>query len=380
MTNSIQDVFQRGYAEYCRKYKVSSVQRKAATDIMKCKTGELGYFVYTCSDCGYTDERACSCRNRHCPSCQSIPRERWIDERKSEVFDESQYFHIIMTIPQELNQLFYLNQDKLYPLLHLCSSQCTIELSRSSRGMGGTPCVTQVLHTWGRKLNYHPHIHSIVSGIGLSKTNQLVRCKEDYLFPLSMLMEMFRGKLLYHINDLYLSDSLLIPQNLRKDFAWSNLMSKLHYIDWAPYIKETFNGNGNAIDYLGRYTYHVAISNSRIKEVSDTHVTFKFFDFKTQSYQDATITLVEFIYRYLRHVLPKGMQKIRYSGLLNNRFKNRNLQLLSILLHQKRRKAILKDLNMAEILKQLWSTDITICPQCHGPNLRLASRPFHLKL
>ena len=378
--NMIQDIFNLGYKAYCDKYIPSPEQRKAAYSIMNCKTGKIGYYTYVCSDCGFVIEQPCSCRNRHCPSCQSLNREKWIDARKSEIFDNSQYFHIVLNVPAQLRTIFIMNQQLLYSLLFQCSSDAIVELSRSEMGMGGTPCITQTLHTWGQQLNYHPHIHSIVSGIGLSPIKQLVSCKKDFLFPVQMLMKSFRGKFLYHLDLLYKSNSLKLPEYLLGDQAWINLMSKLYELDWAPYIKDTFNGNGNAIDYLGRYINRIAISNSRIKEFTDSNVTFSSYNYRTNEKEDVTLNIVEFIHRYLNHVLPKGLQKIRHSGLLNNRFKYRNIKLLAILLKEYQRKAILKDLNMAETLKLLWNIDISVCPECHGHNLKLAALHFHQRL
>jgi hypothetical protein len=243
--------------------------------------------------------------------------------------------------------------------------------------MGGTPCITQVLHTWGQKLNYHPHIHAIVSGIGLSTTRKLVQCKKNYLFPLPMLMRLFRAKFLCMLNTLCLSDSLCLPNDLNDHLKWLNFMDKLYSIDWVPYIKETFNGNGNAIDYLGRYTFRVAISNSRIKKVTDSHVTFAAYNYESGKQEYVTLTLVEFIHRYLRHVLPKGMQKIRHSGLLNNRFKHANLALLSVLLNQRLHEAKLKSFKNAEVIKQLWNIDVSVCHLCNGHNLKFVAIPFH---
>ena len=379
MSHTVQEVFQRGYEEYIERFNPSTIQKKAASDIMKCKTGELGYFNFICLDCGHEERRPRSCRNRHCPSCQSVPREKWIDQRKSEIFDDVPYFHVIMTVPHQLLPVFIRNQKLLYSLLHRCSSDSIIELSRSNNGIGGTPCITQLLHTWGNMMTYHPHIHAIVSGVGLSPDKQLVRCKESFLFPIPMLMRLFRGKFLHHLNELYQSDSLVLPEHLNH-LAWLNLMERLHNIDWAPFIKETFNGNGNAIDYLGRYTHRVAISNSRIKVVTDTHITFAAFNYKTMSAVDVTLPLVEFIRRFLLHILPKGVQKIRHSGLLNNRFKRRNLNLLAFLLNKKLREAKLKGLSLGDMLLRQWEINISICPVCHRPSLVHASLPFNLLL
>jgi hypothetical protein len=242
--------------------------------------------------------------------------------------------------------------------------------------MGGTPGIIQILHTWGQKLNYHPHIHCIISGVGLSPIGHLVQCKDSYLLPLPKLMPLFREKLLHHIRDLYNAGKLSLPIQYSQPAPWNTLVSYLYSINWAPYIKDTFNGNGNALEYLGRYTHRIAISNSRILEITDTHITFSARDYKTGTTQKITITFVEFIHRFLKHVLPKGFQKIRYYGFLNNRFKRRNLIAISKLQNQELHQAFLATLKMHELLMELWNINTSTCPKCGSPNLLHLNRTF----
>jgi len=375
MSGDVQTVFQLGFDEYCRQYNPNPEQRRAAFSIIHCKTGDLGRNSSVCDDCGHTVVHNNSCRNRHCPSCQAIPREVWLDSRKAEIID-GPYFHVVMTVPAQLNPIIQMNAKLLYPLLHKCSAEALLQLCRDPKTMGGTPGIIQVLHTWGQTLNYHPHVHCIISGVGLSPNGQLVKCNESYLLPLPKLMPLFRGKLLYHIRELYSAGKLILPNRYQQPASWNSLVSALYAIDWAPYIKDTFNGNGNALEYLGRYTHRIAISNSRIKEVTDTHVTFSAKDYKTGNTTMITVTLVEFIHSFLRHVLPARFHKIRYYGFLNNRFKRKNLITISQLQNTELRQAFLASLNMAERLKALWNIDTSICPNCGSINLHQLSRPF----
>ena len=375
MSGDVQTVFQRGFNEYYRQHNPSSVQLRAAFSIINCKTGNLGRNVSVCGDCGHTVIHNNSCRNRHCPSCQAIPREVWIDSRKAEVID-GPYFHVVMTVPSQLNPIIQRNAKLLYPLLHKCSAEALLQLCANPDIMGGVPGIIQILHTWGQTLNYHPHVHCIVSGVGLSPIGQLAKCNESYLLPLPKLMPLFRGKLLHHIRELYSAGKLSLPTQYQQPASWNSLVSALYAIDWAPYIKDTFNGNGNAIEYLGRYTHRIAISNSRIKDVTDTHVTFSAKDYKTGNTMEITVTLVEFIFRFLQHVLPAGCHKIRYYGFLNNRYKRRNLITISQLQNAELRHAFLANLNMAERLKNLWNIDISICPNCGSDKLHQLNKPL----
>ena len=377
----IQEIFQKSYEAYCHQYQPSPVQDKAAHSIMQCKTGTLGCNVCICDECGHLETHHNSCKNRNCPCCQVVLKELWIDKRKSEVID-APYFHVVFTIPSELNALVYANQSLLYSLLHKCSSRTLLELSASEKHLGATPGIIQVLHTWGSKLNFHPHIHCIVAGAGLTKAKQLKKCNSKFFIAESVLGRKFRGKFLAELHQLYLSKQLHFSNSCKKlqnSYNWNEFKDSLYKKNWIPDARETFNGFGNAIDYLGRYTHRIAISNSRILHVSDTDVTYTAKDYKSDTNVTLTISHVEFIRRFLMHILPTGFQKIRYYGFLNNRYKTVNLKLISKLTGKALFKSMYADATIAEILHSLWNVNINQCPNCGGNHLNYAGRTYHMR-
>ena len=365
--SKIQQIFLLSYEDFrVSDYRISGVQEKAARAILNCKSGTLGCNIRQCADCGHMEFHNNSCRNRNCPNCQAILKEVWIDKRRAEVID-SPYFHVVFTVPQELNPLIYGNQELLYSLLHRCSSETLLELARDKKYLGATPGIIQVLHTWGQTLNFHPHIHCIVSGGGLSADQKIRKCGNKFFVPIHMMAKVFRGKFLFYLQKYYESKKLAFSSScteLRNPYSWNEFRDNLYKKDWCPYIKETFNGFGNAIEYLGRYTHRIAITNTRIQSVTDTHVSFSARDYKSGETKAVTLEHMEFIRRFLMHVLPFGFQKIRYYGFLNNRTKSRNLKIIFRLQGYQRFKQRYAGLSIAELLKNVWNYDIHICPAC----------------
>lgn len=379
--HKIQEIFKLGYHEYCARFNPTMGQNKTAYSIMNCKSGKLGCNISICDDCGHLETHNNSCRNRHCPCCQAVLKELWIDSRKAEVID-APYFHVVFTLPAELNPLIYANQLLLYSLLHKCVSETLLELSSNSTYLGATPGIIQILHTWGQELNFHPHIHCIVAGAGLTKAKQFKRSSKDFFIPVKVLASKFRGKFLAKIQALFASDKLIFPsscEQLRNLYAWNEFRDSLYKKQWIPFIKETFNGFGNAIDYLGRYTHRIAISNSRIKSVTQSHVTFSAKDYRTNETNEIIITHVEFIRRFLMHVLPCGFQKIRYYGFLNNRYKKINLKLICKLTGKQLFKALYSDMKSDELLLAIWNVNVHLCPNCGCDHFRHAGRTFHYR-
>jgi len=376
--SKIQQIFDFGWKDYYTSYQPSSVQSKAARSIINCKSGRLGCNISICQECGHTELHHNSCRNRNCPNCQAILKELWIDQRKSEVID-TPYFHVVFTLPAELNPLVYANQELLYSLLHRCCAQTLLELSSHPKYLGAVPGIIQVLHTWGQELNFHPHIHCIVSGGGLSKEMKLKKSGNGFFIPAKVLGNKFRGKLLDCINEYYLHGRLCFSscERLRNSYAWKELRDSLYTKQWCPDIRETFNGFGNAIEYLGRYTHRIAITNTRLKSVTAQSVTFSAKDYKNGSVlKDVTLSCKEFIRRLMMHVLPSGFQKIRYYGFLNNRSKQKNLKIIFLIQGHQKFKAALSGLSMEEVLKQVWGHDIRICPECGCSRMRHAGKTY----
>ena len=358
---------------------ISDVQLKAAQAIMNCKSGILGCNISQCTDCGHMEFHNNSCRNRNCPNCQAVLKEVWVDKRRAEVIN-SPYFHVVFTMPHELNPLIYCNQKLLYGLLHRCCAETILELSAKKNWLVATPGIIQILHTWNQELDYHVHMHCIVSGGGLTKDGKIQKSAKSFFIRTEVLRDKFKGKYMAHLSSLYEKGSLTFSSSCEKlcnYYHWKEWKNKLYEMDWCPYIKETFNGFGNAIEYLGRYTHKIAVSNSRILSVSDDTVTFSARG-KKPGDPKRLISLehTEFIRRYLMHVLPSGFQKIRYYGFLNNRYKTRNLKLIFKLQGHQRFKAKYINLSMAELLKAVWNLDIHVCPECGCCSMQYIGRTY----
>lgn len=379
---SVRDVFVQSMSDYAKKYPqtLSRERREAASSILGCKTGVFGFNAQICKDCFHLQIHYCSCGNRNCPQCQQVKKEKWIDQRRAEVMD-TPYFHVVFTLPQQLRALFMANQKLLYNMFHRIASQTLLKLARDDKYLGATPAIIQVLHTWTQTLDYHPHMHCIVSAGGLTRDLKFRKGSSRFFIPIKVLMKVFRGKFMEALRDAWANNSLVIPAScseLELPSIWKEYCHILYETDWCPYVKETFNGFGNAIDYLGRYTHKIAISNSRIIRVTDTHVTFWYRDRKDDNRRkEMTLENTEFIRRFLMHVLPKGFQKIRYFGILHNSSKKRNLNIIfQIQGKQSYQAKFSKDTPVSQVLKELYNIDICRCEKCGSHRIRYLGRFF----
>lgn len=374
----IRQIFELSFKSFsAQRHSLSNVQHQAALAILKCKSGRLGSNVSHCPDCGHIQYHHNSCRNRNCPNCQAVKKELWVDQRRAEVIDSS-YFHVIFTLPHELNPILYCNQKLLYGLLHKCCAETLLELSSNPKYLGAQPGIIQVLHTWNQELNYHVHMHCIVSGGGITPDHKLRRSKGNFFIPVRVLRDKFKGKFLSFLDFYYQHEKLLFSESCKKyrnSYEWNAFKNSLYEKEWCPYIKETFNGFGNAIEYLGRYTHKIAISNNRILSVTPTHTTFSARGKKSGD-PKRTITLEneEFIRRFLMHVLPCGFQKIRYYGFLNNRMKSQNLKLIFKLQGYQKFKQRYVGMSMAQLINSIWHHDVRICPVCGCYNMRMLGK------
>lgn len=374
----IQKIWKHSFSDYVKAgNRISEVQNKTSWAIIRCKSGMLGVNASVCTECGHLEIHNNSCRNRNCPNCQAVLKEIWVDKRRSEVID-SPYFHVVFTLPHELNPLLYHNQKLLYGLFHKCCSETLLELSASPKYLGAVPGIIQVLHTWNQEIDYHVHMHCIVSGGGLTSQRKLRVSKNSFFIPVHVLRDKFKGKFLSFLDQMYQDSRLSIPescQKLRNRYEWADFRDRLYKIAWCPYVKETFNGFGNAIEYLGRYTHRIAISNSRILSVTDKETTFSARGVRPGD-PKRTITLSneEFIRRYLLHVLPKAFQRIRYYGFLNNRMRSKNLKLIFDLQGHQRFQRKLDGMSAKEILLAVWRIDISVCPCCGQRTMKPSGR------
>lgn len=365
----IRTAFRRFLPDYLKKHIVSSQQYKAASCIQKCKTGELGYSASYCPECGHLEFHARSCNNRDCPCCQAPLEKKWVMERNAELISGIAYYHVIFTVPYQLNDLILQNQKVLYGLLFSAASESLVTLCRDKKYMGATPGVVSVLHTWGQQLNFHPHLHTMVSGGGLDPSGRFTETRhKGFILPVQVLGKMFRGKYLSRLKQLYEKGRLSLEgscRHLSEPSDWKTWIDRLYSITWCPFVKETFNGNGNALEYLARYAYRTAISNSRIETVTDTEVSFRYTDYADQNAKKVkTVSGEEFIRLFLTHVLPQGFHRVRFSGFLANYCKTKSLKHINCLRGLVYNGNPTKGMRTAELMMLLYHIDICRCPVC----------------
>jgi hypothetical protein len=273
----VQDIFLRYGAAYLKKHKLSSIQHKAMSAIQKCRTSQLGGHIDICESCGDTRISYNSCRNRHCPKCQTLAKERWIESQKGNLLNIG-YFHVVFTIPDTLNLILYQNQRELYTLMFKVVAETLTELASDKKYLGAKLGFTSVLHTWGQNLMHHPHIHCIVPGGGLSSTGKWVSSRKKFFIPVKVLSHKFRGKFLYYLKQLYLKNKLEFhgsEAHLSDTSKFETLLSSVYSKEWIVYCKPPFKDAFCVVEYLGRYTHRVAISNKRIVSIENNNVTFK---------------------------------------------------------------------------------------------------------
>ena len=280
-------------------------------DIETCRTAVLGGHEEVCLDCGVITRAYNSCNNRHCPKCQALAQARWLARRRRRILPTA-YFHVVFTLPAELRPLARRNPKRIYGLLFQTVSQTLLTLGRDPQRLGALIGITAVLHTWRRDLGFHPHLHCIVTGGGLALDEERwVEGSAEYLFPRQVMASLFRGKLLDGITRAHQRDPLLLTDDLAEPGALKQMRSKLYDKDWQVYAKRPFAGAEQVFAYLGRYTHRVGLSNRRILEHTADRVTIA-----TRGDGTASMPPLEFIRRFLMHVMPKGFVKIRHYGLL----------------------------------------------------------------
>jgi len=296
---------------------------KVLSALEKCHTAALGCHVYRCSDsdCGAMHYQYHSCRNRHCPSCGGSKREAWIEARMKELLPVK-YYHIVFTLPHQLNPLVMGNRKALFDLLMEAASYTLLTFAGDARYLGATPGIIMILHTWGQTLSFHPHVHCIVSGGGIGKAGkwrEALKAKHHYLFPDKALAVVYRAYFLKHLQRLV--DKGVVSMSDEQHRQWLTLRSSLYQQPWITYCKAPFGGPAQVVEYLGRYTHKVAISNGRITKIdAQNKVTFRYKDYAEEGKQkEMTLCGEEFLRRFEQHILPPRYCKIRHYGYLANR-------------------------------------------------------------
>ncbi|EQD26828.1 Transposase, IS801/IS1294, partial [mine drainage metagenome] len=327
----VADIFRRYGETYRAEHEgsLSSTQRRVMRAVTACRTAALGGHLEACDACGH--QRICynSCRNRHCPKCQSLARAQWIEDRKSELLD-CPYFHVVFTLPEQIAAIAYQNKAVVYNLLFAATAETLCTIAADPKHLGAEIGFFAVLHTWGQNLMHHPHLHCVVPGGGLSADGQRwVACRSGFFLPVRVLSRFFRRRFLQLLGQAYDRGKLEFfsaLESLRERKAFLRYLEPLREKEWVVYAKAPFAGPEQVLDYVGRYTHRVAISNNRLLDIEDGRVTFRWKDYRDGDAQKTmTLAAEEFIRRFLLHVLPPGFHRIRYYGLLGNRHRQDKL-------------------------------------------------------
>lgn len=370
----IADIFRKHGEAFRQNHRLSSQQERVMWDIETCRTAAQGGHLAMCDACGAMTFQFHSCRDRHCPKCQTLPKERWLQARQTELLPV-EYFHCVFTLPHELNPLAQGNPRLIYNLLFQAASETLQSFGRNPRWLGGEIGITMVLHTWGQSLGQHIHVHCVVPGGALAPDDQhWISAKKGFLFPTRALSRMFRGKYLdyleraYHRREIRFAGSV---KALIEPVAFKCFMANLTGHDWVVYAKPPFAGPEQVLEYLGRYTHRVAISNERLVSLQNGQVRFRWKDYAHGNKRKVmTLDAEEFIRRFLLHVLPGGFMKIRHFGVLANRCRKQKLAAcraaLQLLPPEPGEPESTK-----ELMFRLTGIDIFQCPHCQQGQLRM---------
>lgn len=361
------DIFSKHAESFKQNHTLSPEQLKAYNAIVQCRTSALGGHTTHCDSCGHERNAYNSCRNRHCPKCQYIRKEQWVDKLAANL-PPVKHFHLVFTIPHKLNKLFLLNQDKAYKLLFKAAAESLLQLAAQSKHLGIQAGAVAILHTWGQNLSYHPHIHMLVPAGGLSEDGmEWLPSPRKYFLPVKVISPVYRGILYRLMQKAIEKEELRLTDDIKDVTHLKNLCYEKN---WVVYAEKPFSDAAGLIRYLGNYTHRVAITNNRLLEHTDSKVTFSYKDYKNGGIK-STVTLDahEFIRRFMQHVLPCGFYKIRYYGFLALRNIKTKLQEVFALISKATYLSRLEGLTAIEIWRELTGKDPLCCPKCKSGHM-----------
>ncbi len=320
-TLEVADIFRQYGPAYRQAHPLPWHQHRLMQAIENCRTPLLGGVVEWCPHCQYTHMQYRSCRNRHCPKCQGLARTRWVHQRSAELLPV-EYFHVVFTLPEPLAAIAFQNKEEVYEILFRTTAETLLTIARDPQHLGVEIGFFAVLHTWGQNLHLHPHLHCVVPGGGLSPDGEWIACRPGFFLPVRVLSRLFRRLFLQALEKAYAAGRLHFYSDLaglRDPPAFARYLAPWRESEWVVYAKPPFGGPQQVIEYLGRYTHRVAISNHRLRELQDGQVTFRWKDYRhPQRPKGMTVSAEEFIRRFLLHALPPGFPRIRYYGFLAN--------------------------------------------------------------
>jgi hypothetical protein len=360
----VADVFRR-YGEAYRQEHAGSLSRdqlRVMTAIERCRTAALGGHVEECDQCQHQRIAYNSCRNRHCPKCQSLARAEWIEDRKAELLN-TQYFHVVFTVPEEIAAIGYQNKEAVYDILFRATSETLRTIAADPKHLGAEIGFFAVLHTWGQNLMFHPHLHCVVPGGGLSPDGT------RWIPSVRVLSRLFRRLFLEYLEKAFNMGQLQFfsaLQELQEGCALRGYLNRVRSREWVVYAKKPFAGAEQVLDYVGRYTHRVAISNNRILNIDDGQVEFRYKDYRDGGQQKTmTLSADEFIRRFLLHVLPERFQRIRYYGFLGNRYRKEKLEKCRQLLGMTETTVIERsDQDYRDRYEAVTGSSLSACPVC----------------
>jgi Putative transposase/Transposase zinc-binding domain len=334
----VADVFRRYGTAYRETHgdSLCTAQRRAMSAIELCRTAALGGHVERCDRCDHQRVFYNSCRNRNCPKCQSLARAQWLEARQSELLD-TPYFHVVFTMPQPIAAIALQNKEILYNILFRATAETLRTIAADPKHLGAQIGFFAVLHTWGQTLCAHPHLHCVVPGGGISPDGRRwISCRPNFFLPVAVLSRLFRRLFIDYLTQAFDAGKLQFFSSLeplRVRAAFLRYIIPVRKADWVVYAKPPFAGPEEVLKYVARYTHRIAISNSRLLDISDGHVQFRWKDYRDNNHHKTmTLGADEFIRRFLLHVLPDGFQRIRYFGFLANRYRAEKLALCRRLL------------------------------------------------
>jgi hypothetical protein len=360
------DIFRAHQEDFLTRWNpvLSREQRRALRDIRDCRTAVLGGHLQQCDQCGHRVNVYNSCRNRHCPKCQATARAKWLAQRQAELLP-TPYFHVVFTLPPQIGRLALQNAKLIYAILFRAASQTLLEIAADPKHLGASIGFLAVLHTWGQNLHLHPHLHCIVPGGGISPDgSRWIACRKSFFLPVRVLSRLFRTKFLRSLRAAFRKGDLRLAgelHDLTEPAAFRSLCQQALRNEWVVYAKPPFGGPERVLKYLARYTHRVAISNHRLRSLENARVSFDWKDYAHGSRTKImTLDAVEFIRRFLLHVLPSGLVRIRQFGFLANRVRKEKLERCRALLEAR----TVSPITTAEDRPYAQIEDAHRCPIC----------------
>jgi hypothetical protein len=377
----VADVFRRHGAAYRQAHDghIGSVERRVMGAIEACRTAALGGHVEQCADCGFTRQAYNSCRNRHCPKCQGLARAEWLAERQTELLP-TQYFHVVFTMPSAVAEIAFQNKAIVYGILFKAAAETLRTIVADPKHLGAQVGLLAGLHTWGQNLRHHPHVHCVVPGGGPSLDGtRCVSCRTGFFLPVRVLSRLYRRLFLESLQAAFEAGALGFfgeLAHLAQPAAFASLIRQMSRIDWVVYAKPPFGGPSQVLAYLGRYTHRVAIANSRIIDIDDDQVAFRWKDYRHHDKAKVmTLAADEFIRRFLSHTLPDGFHRIRHYGFLANGHRAAKLALCRRLLAAPTPQPIPPAADYREQYLRLTGRSLDPCPCCAGLMKNLGAIP-----